>query len=596
MKPVIYQLVVRYFGNTNLTNETNGSIRTNGCGKFDDINVDALRELKNLGATHLWLTGVIRQATLTDYSDIGLPADHPDIVKGIAGSFYAVRDYYDVSPDYATNPANRMQEFEALVQRIHDAGLQAIIDLVPNHVSRGYDSVVRPDENLGNNDDTSLFFSTANHFFYLVSPPNQVLRLSKPDTWNPPDVAFDGLFAKEDGSPGRPPKATGNNVTSPHPSVTDWYETIKLNYGFNFVYQDASYVPQPRTWGSVDAILAYWQVKGIDGFRCDFAHYVPAEAWAFLISQARSRRPAYFFAEAYPFPGSGDPVQSHEDLIHAGFDAVYHYQSYNALKGIYTNGSLDDYDRELLGPTADMRRHYVNYIENHDERRVASPIVNGSGPGDSGFGSAEAGYQLAPLQFLYGSGPAMLFNGQEVGEPGGGVAGFGGDNGRTTIFDYWAMPEFVRWVNGHRYDGAGLSASQQALRHFYAALCRLCRHPAVSGDGFWGLRYFNNPERFGDCPGDLYSYARFAPGSGEALLVVANFRGGAGIDARVRIPGELSAAIGLTQNAAVELVLDRNGEANASVGTWSVSDLATAGFPVSIPNQTSQVYSVRVIP
>lgn len=593
MKPVIYQLVVRYFGNTNLTNQTNGSIQTNGCGKFDDINVTALQELKNLGATHLWLTGVVRQATLTDYPELGLPADHPDIVKGIAGSFYAIRDYYDVSPDYAIAPRNRMQEFEALLQRIHDAGLKAIIDLVPNHVSRGYDSVVRPGENLGNNDDTSIFFSPQNHFFYLVSPPYQVLRLSKPSAWNPPGETFDGLFPKEDGSPGHPPRATGNNITSPHPSVTDWYETIKLNYGFNFVYQEAAFNPQPRTWGSINDILAYWQTKGVDGFRCDFAHYVPAEAWAFLIAEARSRRPdAYFFAEGYPFPGSGDPVQSQEQLVQAGFDAVYHYQSYNALKGIYTNGDLDGYDRELVGQPAEMRSHFVNYIENHDERRVASPVVYGGSPGDSGFGSADAGYQLAPLQFLYGSGPAMLLNGQEVGEPGGGVAGFGEDNGRTTIFDYWAMPEFAKWVNEHRYDGAGLAESQKALRNFYSALCRLCQHPAVSGDGFWGLRYFNNPDQFADCPPDLYSFARFEPGSGQALIVAANFRDGGGIEGRMRIPAQLSAAVKFTQNVTVGLVLDREGAATVLAGKWTVDQLASTGFPVSIPNQTTHVYSL----
>src|ERR1700756_4077899 len=129
MKPIIYQLVVRYFGNTNLTNETNGSIHTNGCGKFNDINEAALAGLKELGVTHIWLTGVFRQATLTDYSNIGMPADDPNIVKGMAGSFYAVRDYYDVSPDYACTPSNRMKEFEDLVGRIHKAQMQVLIDL-----------------------------------------------------------------------------------------------------------------------------------------------------------------------------------------------------------------------------------------------------------------------------------------------------------------------------------------------------------------------------------------------------------------------------------------------------------------------------------
>ena len=320
-KPVIYQLVVRYFGNTSQNNKKDGTISENGCGRFADINAEALNSLRRLGATHIWLTGILRQATLTDYSGINLPADVPNIVKGIAGSFYAVRDYYDVCPDYASTPANRMQEFEALVQRVHAAGILVIIDFVSNHVSRGYESVVNPAENLGHADDVTQFFSAQNNFFYLVSPPHQALHLSGPSAWNPPGIVFDGRFAREDGSPGHPPKATGNNITSPTPSSSDWYETIKLNYGFNFVSRQATYSPRPRTWDGADAILAYWQGKGVDGFRCDFAHYVPSEAWAFLMARARARRPAFFFAEAYPSVGSGDPVQSQDTLIQAGFDA-----------------------------------------------------------------------------------------------------------------------------------------------------------------------------------------------------------------------------------------------------------------------------------
>jgi glycosidase len=593
MRPIIYQLVVRYFGNTNLTNHTNGDLRANGTGKFADITDGALNELKNLGATHLWLTGVLRQATLTDYSGIGLPADHPNVVKGIAGSLYAVRDYYDVCPDYAVDPASRTQEFEALIERVHAQELQVVIDFVSNHVSRGYNSAVRPAQSLGYGDDITQFFSKQNHFFYLVEPPRQVLHLPKPWSWNPPGVVFDGHFAPEDGSPGHPPKATGNNVTRPDPSENDWYETIKLNYGFNFVSQQGHYSPRPRTWDSMNAVLAYWQQKGVDGFRCDFAHYVPVEAWSFLISQARARRPVFFFAEAYPFVGRGDPVQNQEDLIWAGFDGVYHYQSYNALKGIYTDGDISQYDAEMRSVSANMRRRLVVYIENHDERRVASPIVTGQGPGASGFGSAEAGYQLAPLQLLAGNGPAMILNGQEVGEPGAGLEGFGGEDGRTTIYDYWAMPEFAKWVNGHAYDGAGLSSSQKALRRFYGDLLRLCQHASVRGDGYWSLRYFNRPERFSDCPSGLYSFARFQSNSGEALVVGANLRPGSDIDGWLRIPRELSAAVHFQQKVVIELVLSREGATSAVIATVTPDELESSGFRVSISNQTSQVYLLR---
>jgi glycosidase len=592
-KPVIYQLVVRYFGNINLTNKTNGTLAENGCGKFADINPAALRELKRLGVTHVWLTGIPRQATLTDHSGIGLPADSANIVKGIAGSFYSVRDYLDVCPDYASDPANRMQEFTALVDRIHDAGMQVLIDLVPNHVSRAYFSDSHPATSFGRGDDTTQFFSNQNHFFYLVSPPGQKLELSSPSSWRPPGLVFDSAFAAEDGAPGRPPKATGNNCANPRPSITDWYETIKLNYGFDFAAQQGTYAPRPRTWDAVDAILAHWQSKGVDGFRCDFAHYVPAEAWEYLIARARQRGPAYFIAEAYPYPGSGDPVHSQEQLVRAGFDGVYHYQTYNALKGIYLEGRIEDYDREMAGLSAHMRPHLIGYLENHDERRVASPIASGHGPGESGFGSAEAGRQLAPLQFLGGPGAVMLLNGQETGEPGGGAAGFAGDNGRTTIFDYWAMTEFAKWVNGHRYDGGGLSPAQKALRDYYRDLLAVCQHPAVAGEGYWGLWYHNQPSRYADCPWGLYPFARFCNGAGAALVVAANFRPNAGIAGPLRLPAELCAAAGLRARLSIELVLDHHGAAKVAVGSMSVDEVIAKGFPVAIANQSSCVYAIR---
>ena len=595
MKPVIYQIVVRYFGNTKTTNEQDGTIEANGCGKFADITETALQALKDLGVTHVWLTGCLRQATLTGYPELGLPSDDPDVVKGRAGSLYAVRDYFDVCPDYAQDPANRLPEFTTLVRRIHRAGLKALLDFVPNHVARGYHSVVKPELDFGMGDDTGEFFAHHNHFFYLVNLPGQTLTLSKPASWNPSGVKFDGKFAPEDGSVGRPPKVTGNNVTSPNPGTEDWYDTIKLNYGYNFLDRTGHYDPRPRTWDVIDQILAYWQAKGVDGFRCDFANYVPAEVWTFLIGQARQRDAnAFFFAEAYAnsFAGSGDQVTGMQRLIDVGFDAVYHDPAYDLLKAIYQgHAGQDDYDHEMAFPPV-ARRHLVEYLENHDERRVASPIVLHEGPDNSGFGGAEAGYHLAPLQYLSSSGPTLLLNGQEVGEPGAQAEGYQQADGRTTIFDYWTMPEFAKWVNGGRYDGAGLSKAQLALRQFYADLLGLCQDPSVLGDGYWGLKYFNRPERFADCPSDLYSFARFQSGSRRALVVVANFRPGAAVQGRIRIPPELVAAAGFTGGVNVQLRLDREGKRDDCVAAINAARLTSEGFPVSLANQSACVYAI----
>lgn len=591
-KPVIYQLVVRYFGNLNRTNRRHGTRAVNGCGSFADVSDHALAALHSFGVTHLWLTGCLRQATLTDHADLDLPADDADVVKGIAGSFYAIRDYFDVCPDYAVQPARRLAEFEALLGRIHDAGMKVILDLVPNHVARGYHSVVKPELDFGTGDDQGRFFARNNHFYYLVGTQ---LRLRHPPGWDPPGVVFDGLFGPEDGGPGRTPKATGSNCARPDPAEWEWYETVKLNYGFNFLDGAREFQPRPRTWDLMDQILAYWQAKGVDGFRCDMAHYVPREAWEFLIPQARRRdSDCVFLAEAYPSWERAIPITNLDDLVAAGFDAYYHSDAYNALKRVYQGtGSLDDYDRTITPLTGAQRDARVAYLENHDERRVASAVEPGRSPGDSGFGSPAAGYQLAPLQYLFSRGPVLFFNGQEVGEPGAGAEGFSSSDGRTTAFDYWCMPEFAKWVNGHAYDGGELSAEQQALRRYYAALLALCQDPAVRGTGYWGLRYFNRRARFADCSDDLYSFARFREGSGRMLLIAANFRQGASSSAPLRIPAELAALVGLPARVTVRLLLDRGGARDQVVAGLAREALSSDGFRATLPDQTAQVYALE---
>jgi len=589
VKAIIYQLMVRLFGNVHGPCVPDGTLAANGCGKFADIDRVALGEIRRLGATHVWLTGVLRQATLTDYGALGMPADDPDVVKGRAGSFYAVRDYYDVCPDYAQDPRLRMAEFERLVARVHDAGMKAMIDIVPNHVARGYRSVIHPERDFGRGDDQSRFFARDNSFYYLTDPPGQQLVLQKPPDWNPAGVVFDGRFAPEDGGPGRVPRASGNNVTSPAPSQHDWYETVKLNYGFNFADPPASsYDPPPRTWLRMDEIIAYWQAKGIDGFRVDFAHYVPPAAWRYLLSRARARDEEVFMvAEAY------DDLLG---LLRAGFDAVYHDAAYDTLKSLHLGqGTHDDLDRVLGSLDDDVRGRFIHYVENHDERRIASPQVRGAGADASGFGSMDAGRQIAPLLYLYSQGPVIFYNGQEVGEPAAEAAGFGG-SGRTSIFDYGSMPELARWVNGHRYDGGGLSEGQLALRSYYADLLALCQAPEVVGGRYWGLRHANDAQRDRGVHPDHFAFARFEDAGGSLVVVVANF-GAEVARGQVHLPQALLRASGLTafSRLAVWRVLDGGGRSDVVEATIAADALAQAGFVAAVAPRTTHVYRIGAV-
>jgi glycosidase len=592
LRPVIYQMLPRLFGNTVETRRTNGPIAVNGCGKFGDINDTALGSLKEMGFTHVWLTGVLEQASGTEWP--GRPADPPDILKGIAGSPYAIKDYFDVCPDYAENPAARLAEFEALVQRCHAHGLRVIIDFVPNHVARSYASDVKPELSFGSGDDRDAFFARDNHFYYLrSSDPGGGAPLKLPTAGRP---GCTGLFAPETGF-GR---VTGNNVVSWAPSIDDWYETVKLNYGHDFTTgRDTSHLPSsdaspetvPRTWRTMDAVLAYWQQLGVDGFRADMAHMIPIEFWRWSIRRARARNASVFFsAEAY----DNDPAKLTDGhvldaLLEAGFDAVYDDPVYDALEGIYDSGKWAN-DLDALTFTGSRFHHSLRYAENHDEVRLANPQEWG------GLGM-DVGKPVTAVLFGMGRGPLMLYSGQEVGEPAVGQEGFAGDNARTTIFDYWSMPEFTKWVNGGSFDGGLLSGAQRDLRDWYGCLIRLMQEPAFTEGGFYGLNHANkeNPS-YGRMAGEttsghwLYSFLRRDPGSGQAFLVVANFHGSETLPGvRVQVPEDALNWLGKDSEISFEERLEPGWKTVAPA-----AGLPTEGLPLPpLPPLTAMLIELR---
>jgi glycosidase len=85
-KIVIYQVFTRLFGANSSNCISNGTKQQNGCGRMADFTSKALDNIKGLGATHIWYTGVIEHATQTDYTSYGIKKDHSAIVKGKAGS------------------------------------------------------------------------------------------------------------------------------------------------------------------------------------------------------------------------------------------------------------------------------------------------------------------------------------------------------------------------------------------------------------------------------------------------------------------------------------------------------------------------------
>jgi glycosidase len=577
VRPRIYQLFLRQFSNTNETRQPNGTLAQNGCGRFADLDDRALAALQELGVTELWLHGILRQASATDYSAVGLPADDPDLLKGLAGSPYAVRDVCDVSPDYAVDPARRREEFQDLLVRIHSRGMRVVIDFVPNHVARSHHSVVRPDLNYGAGDDRTRFFAPNNHFYYLEG--TGPLRLPTVQDGRPVSPTCqvtggcDGLFEDERDHG----KVTGNNANSWSPGAGDWYETVKLNYGHDFragrhggrafPTPERPETPIPDTWHKQDAVLAHWQSLGVDGFRCDMAHWVPLEFWQWAVARARVRDPGVrFLGEAY----DNDPNKLTDGnvltgLVGAGFDAVYDHQSYQLLQGIYDGPKWANDLDAVLGAVAPLHQS-VRYAENHDEVRLAHP-------GSWGGVGAQVGRPVTALLFGVGRGPLLLYNGQEVGEPAATVEGFGGGQGRTSIFDYGSMPELAKWVNGHRYDGGRLSPGQRELRQWYAHLLAVCAEPALSQGEFHPLNGVNgeNPA-YGRLPGEsasghwLYTYLRHDPASGQRFLVVVNLHPQVSLrEVRIRFSAPALAALGIP----------------AWTGSWRFTDRLAGESPVT---------------
>ena len=492
-KIVIYQVLPRLFGNENRTCQPWGDRQTNGCGRMADFTPRALDQIRSLGATHVWYTGLLEHATQTDNGLYGIPADHPAVVKGKAGSPYAIKDYYDITPDVATSIPARMTEFERLVERTHKAGLKVIIDFVPNHVSRLYHSDQQPDDvcQLGQGDDTSVAFSPQNNFYYL---PGQQLAIE--------GVDLNGYYEQ-------PARATGNDQFTAHPNRNDWYETVKLNYGVDYQNgRTTHFDPVPRTWKQMLHILLFWAAKGVDGFRCDMAEMVPVEFWKWAITQVKALHPeVLFIAEVY------NPREYRTYLSEGHFDYLYDKVGmYDCLRAV-TQGNMQASDiTRQWQDVDDIRDQMLYFLENHDEQRLASDFFAGNG---------DHGRAALIVAASMGRNPFMLYFGQELGERGMDAEGFSGRDGRTTIFDYWTVDSIRRWRNHGRFDNRQLTPQEVSLQQFYSRVLNLCNlEPTLREGDSYDLMYANlRSEHFN--PGKQYAFVRHH--DGEVILVVANF-------------------------------------------------------------------------
>lgn len=523
-KEVIYQVFARLFGNTNATNKPWGTIEENGVGKFADFTPEALKKIKDLGSTYIWYTGVPHHAVITDYTAYGISNDDPDVVKGRAGSPYAVKDYYQVNPDLAVDPAKRMEEFEALIKRTHAAGLKVITDIVPNHVARKYEGLNNPEgvTDFGVQDDTAVAYAKNNNFYYI---PGQAFKVPVWQNDYQPlggeaDPQTDHKFNED------PAKWTGNGARDAQPEMDDWYETVKVNYGVQpYGGNDFNTLPEsyrkknfrehfefwkdkevPSSWKKFRDIALFWIKKGVDGFRFDMAEMVPVEFWSYMNSSIKMENPdAFLLAEVY------NP-SIYRDYIDLGkMDYLYDKVGlYDTIKEIMQGHGSTDAIAPIVKGQEDIQQHLLHFLENHDEQRIASPQF---------AGNAQKGKPAMVLSATVSTSPTMVYFGQEFGEPGAEDLGFG-DPSRTSIFDYGSVPTVRRWVNDKKFDGGHSTKNELELRDFYKRLLNFTvGSPALMGN-YADLHAYNrqHTEWYND---KVYSFVRWS--EGEKLIIVTNF-------------------------------------------------------------------------
>ena len=334
----------------------------------------------------------------------------------------------------------------------------------------------------------------------------------------------------------RPARATGNDCFTAHPTQNDWYETVKLNYGVDYMGgRTKHFFPIPKTWHMMNEILCFWASKGIDAFRCDMAELVPVEFWEWCIKEVKQKYPkVQFIAEVY------NPAEYNSYLYRGGFDYLYDKVGlYDTLKSVAQGHSAYALNGGWGAPPAssitgcwqsvnDFQNRMLNFLENHDEQRIASDF--------NLYDPFRAIPSLA-VSLMLNKAPFMIYCGQEVGEKGMLQEGFSGRDGRTSIFDWCSAPSIVRMHKGKlKEDEAELLEAYREMLSF-AMGCN-----AITKGDTYDLQYanLNNPAFDTDkcfvfarkCDGGTDSFHRggniLADGGSfvdkkELVIVVADF-------------------------------------------------------------------------
>lgn len=291
----------------------------------------------------------------------------------------------------------------------------------------------------------------------------------------------------------------------------DWTDTVKIDYS------------APGTWEAMYQIVRFWASKGVDGFRCDMVELVPPEFLKWLIARIKDEFPEIvFIAEVY----QKEKYRMYIDDVR--FDCLYDKSGlYDVLRAItagHGTARAITWNWQFL---QDLQPRMLNFLENHDEQRIASPWFAGR-PDD---------YAALCASLMLNTAPFMLYFGQETG-----VDASEGYEGRTSIFNF-ARPASLQRLCDYVHGGSLTTAETAVLERYRAAL-RLALDPSVSEGLTYDLCYCQSAADGFD-PDRHFAFLRHSEGG--TMLFCCNFSGSA-VRLRIRIPQHAVDYLGLGCN------------------------------------------------
>ena len=291
----------------------------------------------------------------------------------------------------------------------------------------------------------------------------------------------------------------------------DWTDTVKIDYS------------APGTWEAMYQIVRFWASKGVDGFRCDMVELVPPEFLKWLIARIKDEFPEIvFIAEVY----QKEKYRMYIDDVR--FDCLYDKSGlYDVLRAIaagHGTARAITWNWQFL---QDLQPRMLNFLENHDEQRIASPWFAGR-PDD---------YSALCASLMLNTAPFMLYFGQETG-----VDASEGHEGRTSIFNF-ARPASLQRLCDYVHGGS-LTAEETAVLERYRAALRLALDPSVSEGLTYDLCYCQSAADGFD-PDRHFAFLRHSEGG--TMLFCCNFSGSA-VRLRIRIPQHAVDYLGLGCN------------------------------------------------